>query len=212
VQRCLGVTRNLNRCGRTGTWALFCPEHRLQPLVASSFLVFTVLAGIASMQSAWWHPNSHGATGFASFSPQMRLQYEGFFRLNLVNTGSLPSGDGHVEVISWADGAPAEDMMVRESFPNLIPGADWSYDIDLLAARARHSGGSGPRGQISGYFALWCDHCKRPQAWAFHIPVNMEEWPRAWADGITPLSEFRYPKDKPGVGSRVPMAIPRAEE
>ncbi len=51
--RCFGITRNLNRCSRIGEWKLFCFEHRRQPFGWLVFFVFTVLAGIASMQSAW---------------------------------------------------------------------------------------------------------------------------------------------------------------
>lgn len=54
MRRCFGVTRNLNLCGRIGDWRFFCSEHRRQPLVWLFGIVFTVLAGIASIQSAWW--------------------------------------------------------------------------------------------------------------------------------------------------------------
>ena len=51
--RCFGITKNLRRCSRIGDWKLFCFEHRLQPFVWLVIFVFTILAGIASMQSAW---------------------------------------------------------------------------------------------------------------------------------------------------------------
>src|SRR5579864_194392 len=54
VQRCWGVTRNLHRCGRCGEWKLFCEDHKRQPLIAASFLLFTVIAGTASIYSAWF--------------------------------------------------------------------------------------------------------------------------------------------------------------
>src|SRR4051794_25740048 len=49
MQRCLGITRNLHRCGRVGNWRIFCHEHRRQPLVWLSFILFTVVGGIASI-------------------------------------------------------------------------------------------------------------------------------------------------------------------
>jgi hypothetical protein len=52
VARCFGITRNLNRCNRTGEWDLFCKEHRRQPLVWLVFIIFTVVAGAASIYSA----------------------------------------------------------------------------------------------------------------------------------------------------------------
>jgi hypothetical protein len=54
MRRCLGITRNLHRCGRIGAWRLFCYEHRWQPLVWLSFIVFTVAAGTAQLYSTWW--------------------------------------------------------------------------------------------------------------------------------------------------------------
>ena len=45
MQRCWGITRSLNRCGRLGEWLWFCNEHRRQPLVWVFVFVFTGLAG-----------------------------------------------------------------------------------------------------------------------------------------------------------------------
>lgn len=53
MRRCLGITRNLTRCNRQGEWPLFCPEHRRQPLVWLSFIIFTVIGGIASIYSVF---------------------------------------------------------------------------------------------------------------------------------------------------------------
>ena len=52
MKRCLGITRNLTRCNRMGEWKLFCEEHKRQPLVWVIFIVFTVIAGTASIYSA----------------------------------------------------------------------------------------------------------------------------------------------------------------
>jgi hypothetical protein len=203
MRRCFALTRNLNRCGRTGGWSFFCHEHRRQPLIWSSFVLFTVLAGIASIQSAWWHGASREDARGAAFDLDMSIRYPGDFRLRLVNRTARPSGAGYIEVVSWADGAPAEDLKVRELFPNLIPNADWSYDVDLFRARREHSGSdqSFPRNPLSGYVAVSCDRCAQPQGWAFHVPGEADGWPSR--SGQLSLTEFRYPSAKPGVGSSV---------
>ena len=54
MRRCWGLTRNFRRCGRQGDWTFFCDDHRLQPLGGVSFIVFTVLGAVASIQSAWF--------------------------------------------------------------------------------------------------------------------------------------------------------------
>lgn len=54
VGRCWGRTRNLRRCGREGNWLFFCEDHRLQPVGLLVFTVFTIVAGTASIYSAWF--------------------------------------------------------------------------------------------------------------------------------------------------------------
>lgn len=49
LRRCIGRTRNLRRCGRLGDWRFLCDDHRFQPLVWLTFLIFTVGAGGASI-------------------------------------------------------------------------------------------------------------------------------------------------------------------
>ena len=51
MRQCIGRTKNLNRCLRKGHWRWFCPEHKKQPLVWLFGLVFTVIAGSASIYS-----------------------------------------------------------------------------------------------------------------------------------------------------------------
>jgi hypothetical protein len=53
--RCFGITRSLCRCRKVGPWKFFCHDHSKQPLLGIWVLVFTVAAGIASMQSAWFN-------------------------------------------------------------------------------------------------------------------------------------------------------------
>ena len=58
MRRCYGLTKNLYRCGREGDWRWFCPEHRRQPVVWFIFILFTVVAGTASIYSAWFSDGS----------------------------------------------------------------------------------------------------------------------------------------------------------
>ena len=65
MRRCLGLTANRNRCLRQIDQGFFCLEHRRQPINWIVFLVFTVAAGTASMQSAWF-PEFFKATDTAA--------------------------------------------------------------------------------------------------------------------------------------------------
>jgi len=48
-QRCFGRNSNLSRCGRSGEWRFFCFDHKNQWVGWLVFLIFTVLAGTASI-------------------------------------------------------------------------------------------------------------------------------------------------------------------
>lgn len=77
LRRCLGLNRNLNRCNRRGHWRGFCPEHRKQPLVWLFVLIFTVLAGTASILSylRTWSPlitSRRDITASAKSSPEIK--------------------------------------------------------------------------------------------------------------------------------------------
>lgn len=54
MRRCFGRTKNLHRCGREGDWKLFCSDHKNQPLVWIFVFVFSVIAGTASIYSAFF--------------------------------------------------------------------------------------------------------------------------------------------------------------
>lgn len=51
MRKCFGLTRNLNRCGRVGSWKLFCHEHKKQPIAWVAFITFTVIGGVTSILS-----------------------------------------------------------------------------------------------------------------------------------------------------------------
>src|ERR1043166_1242884 len=61
-RRCLGRNRNFRRCSRKGDWRFFCDDHRRQPLGWVFALVFTVIAGTASIHSAWFAKSPQNGT------------------------------------------------------------------------------------------------------------------------------------------------------
>jgi len=63
IMRCLGFNRNLRRCNRNLEGHLFCFDHRRQPFVWIFVLIFTVIAGIASIYSAFQGANQRKADG-----------------------------------------------------------------------------------------------------------------------------------------------------
>lgn len=74
MQRCFGISRTLRRCGRRGNWRFFCDDHRRQPLVWASFLVFTVVAGFSSIYSAWWSDDSSSTASQPSKTSEQGIQ------------------------------------------------------------------------------------------------------------------------------------------
>ena len=103
MRRCLGLTANRNRCLREIEQGFFCPEHRRQPIAWILFLVFTVGAGTASMQSAWF-PDFLKATDTAaatSSGPAHLILSPGpstrdFLSLMVRNDSSAPASLGRV--------------------------------------------------------------------------------------------------------------------
>jgi hypothetical protein len=62
LRRCLGRTRNLTRCNRTGDWKFFCTEHRWQPIAWVIFFIFTIIGGGASIYSVLRPPPNPART------------------------------------------------------------------------------------------------------------------------------------------------------
>lgn len=86
MRRCWGRNRNFRRCGRRGNWKCFCDDHRLQPIAAVVFLVFTIVAGVASIQSAWFpefwskrKPTSYRASFGSTLLSQSREEAGGIW-------------------------------------------------------------------------------------------------------------------------------------
>jgi hypothetical protein len=72
-KRCLGLTRNLRRCGRIGNWHLFCDEHAKQPIIWASFLIFTVASGIFSILGFFSTFSSKGVESIIQEPPPVPL-------------------------------------------------------------------------------------------------------------------------------------------
>lgn len=71
--RCLGINRNLRRCNRTVEGHLFCYNHRRQPIVWIFILIFTVIAGSASIYSALQGTNQRKANN--KIVPENKIEY-----------------------------------------------------------------------------------------------------------------------------------------
>lgn len=82
--RCWGLNRNLRRCGRVIEAEHFCHDHRRQPLIWASFLLFTVLAGSASIYSALRPSKEHNII----VSPTITDNHTTSSAKNMVSTGT----------------------------------------------------------------------------------------------------------------------------
>jgi hypothetical protein len=206
IQHCFGITRTLRRCSRTGNWRFFCGDHRRQPLLWSSFLIFTVVAGLSSIYSAWWRGGTGGATPQAiqvmalpsAPSPTTRLdatlllRYDGFY-IRVVNANRITATGVNVAVLSWRVGAPAVDVHQDISVHNLPPGDESEFQVDLTPARS----GREPDTEhlYSGYFVVTSSESSAPRMWAFSIPVDTLSI--VARDGRWPLAEFDAGLPKP---------------
>lgn len=113
----------------------------------------------------------------------------------------------YVDVLSWQHGAPGPE--IRETCPvrDLIPDADFTFNVKLQALQ-------GPWEYIenrlqqptSGYIAATCSNCDHPKAWAFYVPgqgskeeesfLKVDPWP---------MVEFGYQWHKPRVRECAPI-------
>jgi hypothetical protein len=190
MQHCFGITRTLRRCSRTGNWRFFCDDHRRQPLVWASFLIFTVVAGLSSIYSAWWRGDRASTT--AHLDATLLLRYDGFY-IRVVNASRITATSINVAVVSWRVGAPAVDVHQDISVHNLPPGDESEFRIDLTPARF----GQEPDTEhlYSGYFVVASSESSAPRMWAFSIPVDT--FNIVGRDGRWPFAEFNAELPKP---------------
>jgi hypothetical protein len=206
MQHCFGITRTLHRCSRTGNWRFFCNDHRRQPLVWTSFLVFTVVAGLSSIYSAWWRGGASGTvtqTGqvmplLPAPSPTARLdaalllRYDGFY-IRVVNASRITATGVNVAVVTWRVGAPAADVRQDISVHNLPPTDESEFRVDLTPARFGREPDT--KSLYSGYFIVSSNESSGPRMWAFSIPVDTLS--TVARDGRWPLAEFNADLPKP---------------
>lgn len=204
-RRCWGLTRNLWFCGRRGDWILFCPEHRRQPFAWIAFLVFTVLGGAASILSLV-QQGAVEARNVPRLEVRLRHVYDGF-EVTTRNIGNGVAEDAFLQIVSWANGAPKADIRETIKLPPMVPGHEYSSILDLTNHPGKEwVGNEWVTASSSGYIVASCKNCRSTRAWAFYLP-NAAKWTdfRKYFDkgGFWPLAEFRFPDEKPGVGTYV---------
>jgi len=127
---------------------------------------------------------------------KMRVHYGGFFRINVVNTSKTIAEGCRFRIETWALGAPAEDILIEKGIPDLVPGSDWIYDVDIFKARSEHSGETNlPRSPIAGYIVIMSKSFKNPKALSFYIPKENEWKEYNWDDIF--LIEFDFTRNEP---------------
>lgn len=206
-RQCIGRTRNLRRCQRTGDWRFFCHDHRFQPVVWASFLIFTVLGGTASILSVVGSRDAERKDS-PRLELRLRLGYEGY-EISIRNSGGEVARNPLLEIISWSNGAPAADIRESINLPSLVPSYEHIIMRDLLS---RYRGKVPVNNELvrcssSGYMTLSCENCAVPRAWAFFIPDEPtfgEFYDRfVITDGTWPVVEFAFPQNRPKVGEYV---------
>lgn len=127
---------------------------------------------------------------------QMRIHYFGFFRIRVINIGQIIAKDCVFKIETWQFGAPGEDLWKSEKFPDLIPGNDWFFDIDIFKARDPiHEGKNARNNDICGYISISCIGFIRPKAWTFLIPKEGED--KGFNLDNIELIPFNYGLDEP---------------
>jgi hypothetical protein len=144
LQRCWGWTRNLRRCGREGNWKLFCDDHRRQPVVAIFILVFTVVAGAASIYSAWFSKPANVAKSDypfvrPTFYDPVAMQWYFFLDLKgndpvynvdvILTDEAKPPGSERITRLHYDEIDPQAVLgaMVRGQFPWRTPGPEHEH-------------------------------------------------------------------------------------
>ncbi len=136
-RRCLGRTKSLARCGRTGKWRFFCYDHRRQWVSFLSFFVFTAAAGVASLYSVlspiFLQPESKGAlSGFdaAFYGLKIGDTAEAVSNVQLPRVGL--DGIGTHRTLSWRmpNGNVLTSTYEGEKNRIVLLSVDWSYSHD----------------------------------------------------------------------------------
>lgn len=101
----------------------------------------------------------------------MRIHIGGFFRLFVSNDNDSKVVGGKLRIETWIKSAPGEDLLINVPFPDLIPGEDWIYDVDIFKLKLDSSEFQGMgKNSIIGYILITSDNFHTPLAWTFYIP------------------------------------------
>ena len=127
----------------------------------------------------------------------------GGLRINVLNSGSAPATAAYVDVVSWSPGAPGPNTEKTIPVRDLASHADFTFDVNFLNPYLDPD--YKDRLPTCGYIAVSCIGASRPRAWAFYIPnTDDDESTRKFFEvDPWPMIEFRYPEDKPYIGSCV---------
>lgn len=193
--RCLGINRNLRRCNRTVEGRPFCFDHRRQPIVWIFILIFTVIAGSASIYSALQgtnqrkandrivtenkneHPptNETGAQELADVT--LRFIYPKSPALILVNNSDVIAKNIKWSVALWNMDLPDRN----DPLPIPVNTFDWIkphdeggpqnlFNTRLVSPLLKQGN------RLFGSVALDCPECKRGRTYIVKITWGNSGW------------------------------------
>jgi hypothetical protein len=185
MQQCFGLTRTLRRCGRRGSWRFFCDDHRRQPVAWIFFLVFTVIAGTASIYSAWFTGiDKEGtaslnlqASGTAKPDVFLRLVYPRAPALILINHSSAVARDIKYAVAVWNMDLPNR----ADPLPIPISTFDWIRPFNESGPSSIFGSPSvaqllRPGDRLFGYIFISCPDSTRDRGFIVYIVWGEGGW------------------------------------
>jgi len=193
--RCLGINRNLHRCNRSVEGRLFCYDHRRQPIVWIFFVVFTVIAGSASIYSAFQgaivskgddklireningHPAAHEKGALELNDVSLRFVYPKSPALILVNQSTVIAKDIKWAVALWNMDLPDRD----DPLPIPVRTFDWIkphdeggpqnlFDSPLVSPLLKQGN------RLFGSVSLDCPECERGRTYIVNIVWGDSGW------------------------------------
>jgi|GEM_PF-3780255 len=193
--RCLGINRNLHRCTRSIEGRLFCYDHRRQPIVWIFFVIFTVIAGSASIYSAFQgailskagdklitdnkneYPTTHEKSAHELADVSLRFVYPKSPALILVNHSAVIAKN-----IKWAVALWNMDLPDRnDPLPIPVSTFDWIKPHDeggpenlfyspLLSPLLKQGN------RLFGSVSLDCPGCERGRTYIVYIVWGDSGW------------------------------------
>ena len=212
--RCFGLTKQVKRCKKVQKWP-FCRQHRFQP-VALLFSLLGVVAMFGGLFQDVIKPLSDsmftslhkGNINRPELEASLPLMIGGFW-LGVGNRGTSVAQGVHAEIVSWGNGAPEANIQVSKNLPDMPPGYDTRFHLDLFDHGTYTYTKNGKIiAASSGYIVLTCSNCDQPRSWAFFLPQEGSElWDMTseytGLDSSWPLVEFDFATQRPKIGSTV---------